>query len=1054
MKKLILIILTLFFLNITIVCADTIQNIDSCRNLTESNTTYLINTSINSSDISCFIIRDTNITLDCNNFVISGNNSDDTYGIYSEFDKLTIQNCFFKNFSTGIAFNNMDKGRIINTTLNITHPTGNGINIYNNSYNNTIINTSVETDSTIALNIESNLNYLYNLTILSIHNTGIYLSGNDTTISKANITAMESNPIILNNCSKNNLSNIYAVSDVTVIILQSSANNNTFSNIELNADAIGLSIQYSNDNDFDNITIPTISKFAIELDTSHNNSFINANISSDTSYGAYVSSSSDNYFRNIYSYSQSASAFNLVTTDGNTFVNITAITENDVAFQAQDASNTDISNSTITTTSGTYALSFVTSPSINISNSVFDSNFTAVYIQKNSNSEISGINATSEYGYALRIDYGTNYTLKESYLNSNLNTTLYVDGVDIFNINNNTFDSGNNASTLVMILGASNNVTFYLNNFTYTTGGYINDSSLGKSHPTKRVYQTTNANIHGTEYVNGLFFGSSVYTFNPVIWRLNISSGILDESNISIANEYGFSQITYANSTDMIYAINQEGIYSVDIYALEITKIIDGSFGPSGSITNDGLFLYVISYDASSVITKYDIDSYELVATSEIMAGLFGHDIEYDEGFLYATGILSSGRIEKLYASNLSHISTTTVSDVQSFTDDMEIIGDYIYLGGEFNSTLVIVNKTDMSIYRKINLNNSITGFYNFYYDNNYLYAGSKETYPNGKIIIINITTLDFDVINIMDYSPNEILSDGNTLLYARWESRGVCTIENISLYYHLNNLNSTNNDGYAEGNIWHNVINNDVRIYSDGRQSTINGYYIGSKGSNYPYSSSTSQNKLIGNIADYAPITSLYNRNSGGGSSSEDVLKYPALNYNLDCLTNKLIITAKYNNEPISNLRITIFKDNPIFNEEIYTDSYGIAEFSIVLGEEYTLMSEMTNEYFSKTINAITTNECLILQSNESKDTGTSPNNNNNNNSSYLTEQENTSVSEQVYNNDAYSNNISGSNNSIKSNDSISGTSKNNYRVISIGIFILLLSVFLLFVFKFRREK
>ena len=73
-----------------------------------------------------------------------------------------------------------------------------------------------------------------------------------------------------------------------------------------------------------------------------------------------------------------------------------------------------------------------------------------------------------------------------------------------------------------------------------------------------------------------------------------------------------------------------------------------------------------------------------------------------------------------------------------------------------------------------------------------------------------------------------------------------------------------------TEGNIWGNVMNGSVAIYGVNNSSAFPGLFVGYFGSGYPYKTSTSQGKVVGNVTDYHPLTSYtstltVNSTSGG---------------------------------------------------------------------------------------------------------------------------------------------------------------------------------------------
>ncbi len=76
---------------------------DACgAALDTANTIYTLNASCTIAGLNGFNITAQNITLDCNGYSITGNNSTGTYGIYTNQLNTTIQNCVIGGFEFGI----------------------------------------------------------------------------------------------------------------------------------------------------------------------------------------------------------------------------------------------------------------------------------------------------------------------------------------------------------------------------------------------------------------------------------------------------------------------------------------------------------------------------------------------------------------------------------------------------------------------------------------------------------------------------------------------------------------------------------------------------------------------------------------------------------------------------------------------------------------------------------------------------------------------------------------------------------------------------------------
>ncbi|RLI07477.1 hypothetical protein DRO24_02950 [Candidatus Bathyarchaeota archaeon] len=97
-------------------CSDCSQKIQSAS---PGDTVYL-NNSLQINGSTCIDFNGSDqITLDCQGHFISGNDTDNTYGISlpESSHSNTIQNCFIQDFRYGIFVNHSNYNSILNTTL-------------------------------------------------------------------------------------------------------------------------------------------------------------------------------------------------------------------------------------------------------------------------------------------------------------------------------------------------------------------------------------------------------------------------------------------------------------------------------------------------------------------------------------------------------------------------------------------------------------------------------------------------------------------------------------------------------------------------------------------------------------------------------------------------------------------------------------------------------------------------------------------------------------------------------------------------------------------------
>lgn len=109
-----------------------LTEVDSCQYLNTANELYVLNTSIiNSTNSSCMIINATNITFECNELIIDGEDTTDYYAVEIEtgMHNTTIRNCTFTEWHTPIYVNINSNEHLIEYN-NITAHTSFGIDMY------------------------------------------------------------------------------------------------------------------------------------------------------------------------------------------------------------------------------------------------------------------------------------------------------------------------------------------------------------------------------------------------------------------------------------------------------------------------------------------------------------------------------------------------------------------------------------------------------------------------------------------------------------------------------------------------------------------------------------------------------------------------------------------------------------------------------------------------------------------------------------------------------------------------------------------------------------
>jgi outer membrane protein assembly factor BamB len=156
-----------------------------CGTLNTADTIYVLNQSISASGI-CFTVSASNITLDCDGYVVTGSGSQVGVRFDSTSTNSEIYNCTFTHFQDGIYASNRNLQYFRMNNVNVSYNTRHGVYLYytdNSMITNSVISDNCVTPSTpcatpsaYGLYIRNtDDSYLYNLT-LDRNNFGLYSS--------------------------------------------------------------------------------------------------------------------------------------------------------------------------------------------------------------------------------------------------------------------------------------------------------------------------------------------------------------------------------------------------------------------------------------------------------------------------------------------------------------------------------------------------------------------------------------------------------------------------------------------------------------------------------------------------------------------------------------------------------------------------------------------------------------------------------------------------------------------------------------------------------------
>ncbi|VVB57863.1 Right handed beta helix region [Candidatus Anstonella stagnisolia] len=456
----------------------------ACMVLDIAGQTYNVVSDITASGAgACFNVTAQNVILNCNGHTITGDNSSNSYGVFSSKLNTTITNCNINNFGTGIWLENgASNGTISGTNISITKayslPNGVGIWVHLASHYNQIINSNVTSTLGHGILLDSGPTYnqIINSSGTSVSNVGLYFysstnntilnsvgasgtssgikltsSSNNNQVTNSNATSSSSVAGYISSGSTNNVfnggtyvSNASASSEAFVVDL--SSHNNQLLNLNITATGARGALSFSNAN---NLTVINSSIYSPGYYTffgggaSLNDTFLNNNITGASSYISYVNNS---IFANN-TFSTSGNAFRLVASSNN-------IVQGNRMSSSGSASGIQLeSGSSNNTVAG---------------NNASSSSGYGIYITSSNSNNLTNNNATST----------SNYGIYDSSGSSNSYTNNRASGTRAFHwylttgnfANNNTASGGGNIGC---IIENSNTFTFANNTCTCTSGNAL-----------------------------------------------------------------------------------------------------------------------------------------------------------------------------------------------------------------------------------------------------------------------------------------------------------------------------------------------------------------------------------------------------------------------------------------------------------------------------------------------------------------------------------------------------------------------------------------------------
>lgn len=365
----------------------------------------------------------------------------------------------------GIYFNSSNNSLIFNNSVNVSN--SRAIFLHSSSNFNNLTSNRLNSVSGYAIRLQSSFNNsLYNINAYSQTNYAIYIhSSSNNTLSNNNFTG---NTGILigygssnNNISKSNVTGIDETGGYPIWIYQ--CNYNHFSDINAYAiDGYGA---------------------GVSLDSSNYSTFFNINTTCTTTSGVYdmgiyLYNSHFNNFTNIFSNSTS-SAVALEYSSYNNFSNLEANSNYDYLVD-----------------------------------------YSGMYFWESSYNRIINSNITSKTNYGFSLTDNSKFNiLNEVNIISNLNISLkFKESASSNIVANSTFISSNGQENLLDIDSTCNFNTFYGNNFTETSGYYVQDLN-GSNYYNTTINGKGEGNIWD-DVMNGsvVITGNVSSTLNPSLY--------------------------------------------------------------------------------------------------------------------------------------------------------------------------------------------------------------------------------------------------------------------------------------------------------------------------------------------------------------------------------------------------------------------------------------------------------------------------------------------------------------------------------------------------------
>jgi parallel beta-helix repeat protein len=655
-----------------------------CQVLSVANTSYTLQENASSTG-TCFDITANNVTIDCNGYGISGDDSSGTIGVnVVGYNSSTIKNCIITHFETGIYAESAIEMNISGNTIEdggTACDAGraidfNGVNISSigNNYLNNISGDSMiwscgfDYASELYLyNSHNNNFYSNNIDGMFAYDSvgwtwesgsyyGVYLtSSSNNVFTDITIKNNSGNGFSISSSSNNTLSNVTSNDNLQTAVYLSSSYNNTLSNITASDSSSGVYLTSSSGNNLSNITASENTN-GIYLTSSSNNTLRDNNMTNNTDNFRFTGTTSDHHnndidtsntvdysYSIIYNYSISDYVFDL-TTVPNAGIVICAVCD-----------NVTVKDLNLSHSNSHGALLFETTNS-SLTNITASSNDYGVYLTSSSNNTLSNIVSSDNSQHGVYLTSSSNNTLSNITSNDN-SYGVYLTSSSDNNLSNIT--SNDNSYGIYLTSSSSdNNLTTLVSNSNLYYGLYLSASLTN-------VFSdiTSNSNPRGIRLsssgynkITGLdtwnCSGSSSY---GCIYSSTSHNCIFEDVYINYTTSSGEGARTYNSKNNLFKDIIIENVDGNDVH-------IDWWYSGTNAMNNTFLnatYSDQSLYAHSELFRKWYYSVYVNDSNGDAMTSIdvIGYDNNEDQRFAAVTN--ASGWVDKAYITEYRNFEGT-----------------------------------------------------------------------------------------------------------------------------------------------------------------------------------------------------------------------------------------------------------------------------------------------------------------------------------------------------------------------------------------------------------